>query len=808
MIGRMKKPLLSLLFISLFLYTQLAAQLNMSLVGRIDYQLTLNDVWGWVAPDGTEYALVGTKKGLSIVSLASPENPQEVAFVAGPESTWRDIKTWGSYAYVSNENSGGLHIIDLTNLPERVTDSFWTVSLEVLDGGNVPADADTLSSIHNLFIDEKGFAYLAGSNLNRGGALILDLTEDPIDPKLVGLGPNEYAHDIYTRNDRMYTSEIYEGLMGVYDVSNKSNVTLLGATKTPYEFTHNVWLSDDGKVAFTTDERFTAPVAAYDVSDPANIVELDQFRPAATLEEGSLPHNVHVWNDWLVISYYFDGGIIVDASRPENLVEVGNFDTFFQLDAGTGAWGAYPYLPSRLVLVTDTENGLFVLQPNYVRAAWLEGTVRDSLDNQPIHDVNVRILSDQINTESTDLLGGYKTGQALPGTFEVRFFKPSYLPAVRTANLQNGELTILDVKLLPAPIHSISGITLMDAGGSTIQDAQVIVEGEQGRFETITDEEGLFTFENIFQGTYDIYVGRWGYHPVKISQMTITRDTSLTVELPFGYQDDFFFDFGWQSMSEGEDVRGLWSRGEPRGTYRVDGTPSNPEFDIEGDLGDQAYVTGNRGGGVTTDDVDDGIVTLISPVMDLTTYADPVLSYYAWFYNSGGNNMPDDSLVVKLTNGVDTIILENIKESSSEWRPEKLDTLRNLIDITDQMQLIFITGDIDPTGHLVEAAVDFVRVREADQISPVGEEDLTAAPILVFPNPFRTSLTLDFQAWEAGPALQIEVYNQLGQRLQVISGVLPGERFQLVTGDWEAGVYYLRVRDQRGRARTLRVVRL
>ena len=69
------------------------AQLNMSLLSQVQYNESLNDVWGWAAPDGTEYAIVGLRNGVSIVSLEDPENAVEVAYVPGPSSTWRDIKT-------------------------------------------------------------------------------------------------------------------------------------------------------------------------------------------------------------------------------------------------------------------------------------------------------------------------------------------------------------------------------------------------------------------------------------------------------------------------------------------------------------------------------------------------------------------------------------------------------------------------------------------------------------------------------------------------------------------------------------------
>ena len=38
------------------------------------------------------------------------------------------------------------------------------------------------------------------------------------------------------------------------DVSNKTNPQVLGHHPTPNQFTHNIWVSDDGDFVFTTDE--------------------------------------------------------------------------------------------------------------------------------------------------------------------------------------------------------------------------------------------------------------------------------------------------------------------------------------------------------------------------------------------------------------------------------------------------------------------------------------------------------------------------------------------------------------------------
>jgi hypothetical protein len=82
---------------------------------------------------------------------------------------------------------------------------------------------------------------------------------------------------------------------------------------------------------------------------------------------GLIPHNAHVDGNHLVTSYYTFGCHVLDVEFPELPVLVAYYDTSPQF-SGTGyngAWGAYPYLPSGNILVSDIETGLWVLDPEY-----------------------------------------------------------------------------------------------------------------------------------------------------------------------------------------------------------------------------------------------------------------------------------------------------------------------------------------------------------------------------------------------------------------------------------------------------------
>ncbi len=410
------------------------AQQNLDLVGYLPYAAELSNIWGYVAPGGREYAVVGTFEGVSIVDLQDPENPVEVVFIPGPKSIWRELKVWGDHAYVTNETGGGLAIIDL---------------------GNLPLSADTTSyrgrglwTAHTLFIDSNGVAYVYGANIDNGGATMLDLTVDPESPVFLGAYTNRYVHDGFVRGDTLWAAEIKVGEFSVVDVSNKAAPVVLGSQKTPIGLTHNSWLSDDGATLAISEEYPAGNIVTYDVRDPSDINELGRFR--SNWETNIIPHNVYYLSDWLVTSYYRDGVTLTDASRPNNLVGTGFFDTSpFSSDGEfNGCWGVYPYLPSGLILASDIEEGLFILRPQYKRAAYLEGTVRESLTGIPRIYSRVEIMGTNARQFITDFTGEFRTGTADSGLFTVRVTASGCATALYPGiELIPGQVTILDAGL-------------------------------------------------------------------------------------------------------------------------------------------------------------------------------------------------------------------------------------------------------------------------------------------------------------------------------------------------------------------------
>lgn len=444
--------LLAALLCSLFYTNSIAQQLNITFLGRLEYQLApgtrLSNIGGYVDALGNEYALVGHPDGLSIVNVTDPVNPYQVFMVPTPNpgsnsNNWREVKTMGNYAYVVTEAGGGLQIIDLSDLPNSYQVKTWTG-----DG----AISGLLGQIHALHVDDN-HVYLYGTWSAANGGMVLADISDPWNPTYAGKYDQKYVHDGYVRADTVYAAQIYDGTVAIIDVSNKANPQVINTITTPTAFPHNTWLSDDSKTLFTTDENAGSFLTSYDVSDKMNITELDRIQSFAS--DSSIVHNTHILNDYAVNSWYTDGVTIVDAARPANMIETGYYD--FPPASGpntNGVWGVYPYLPSGNLVVSHRDSGLYILAPTYVRGAYLEGIVTDSITGLPISNVFVEILSTTAS-DFSKITGEYKTGTAIAGNFFVKFSKSGYQDKViSNVSVANGILTTLDVEMVPSTSSS------------------------------------------------------------------------------------------------------------------------------------------------------------------------------------------------------------------------------------------------------------------------------------------------------------------------------------------------------------------
>ncbi len=752
------------------------AQLNLDSISHVNYftlhTTMINDVWGYEDEMGNEYALVGTENGTSVVDISTPSNPVEVFWEPGMNSVWRDLKTYGDYAYVTTEAENGLLIIDLSPLPAStaLSTTYYTGPI-----------GDQWASAHNLYIDEFGYAYIFGANRDNGGVIILDVATDPLNPIEVGTFDTWYVHDGFVQNNIMYLGHILDGFISIVDISDKSNPVLLGTKATPSTFSHNIWASADGQYVYTTDEVSGAYLASYDVSDPTDIIEMDRIQSSPGA--GVIPHNTHVIGNHIVTSYYSDGVVVHDVTHPYNMIEVGNYDTYpGQTTSYDGCWGAYPYFTSGIVLATDRSEGLFILNPTYVQGAYLEGTVTNSVTTNPLDQVTIEIVGGN-QLGGTDNTGFYATGTVAGGTYDVTYSKVGYFPQTFSLPLVNGVITTQDVQLVPIQPYSIDVIVLEEGTGTPISNANVRLQHSLLPAEGMTNGIGEESLTLYYEDAYQVQVGKWGYYTHCSTQNIDNTTGSITVTLTPAIYDDFTFDFGW--ATSGTALTGMWERGVPNGTS----SGSAPAIDVDDDCSDYAYVTGNsENQSPNTDDVDLGIVTLISPVMDLTGYTEPYVNYSRWFYNEHGPGLIDDTLRVSVSNGIQTVEIDKIGKDPAtffQWIPVSI-RLSDHIAITSNMQFFFQTSDEEPNGNITEAGLDKFYILEEAELA-INEQELNYA---VYPNPFDHQLVIEGVQSEVA----YRIFSAEGQLVD--HGKLSATQHAIATSTFKTGIYFIHLNEK------------
>jgi len=316
---------------------------------------TYNEIWG-VVQGGREYAIIGSTMGTHIFDITDIANVDTAVFIPGAATgqslVHRDYHDYNGYLYiVADEDSqltlSTLQIVDLSYLP---------------DSAPVVYDSNVLfKNSHNIFIDTAtARLYVSGSRSPYKEMRVYDLTPDPLDPILID-SYDRGRHDVYVRNDTAYLNDGTSGLY-IVDFATPGNPIVEGTHPADSGYNHSGWLSEDGSVYALAYESFGFPINLLDVSDMSNITILSTI--SSGVNALSIPHNLIIRDTFLYASYYNDGLYIFDISDPVNPSIAGFYDTSTELHINgnyRGAWGVYPLLPSGLVLVSDMQNGLYVL---------------------------------------------------------------------------------------------------------------------------------------------------------------------------------------------------------------------------------------------------------------------------------------------------------------------------------------------------------------------------------------------------------------------------------------------------------------
>ncbi len=181
---------------------------------------------------------------------------------------------------------------------------------------------------------------------------------------------------------------------------------------------------------------------------------------------------------------------------------------------------------------------------------------------------------------------------------------------------------------------------------------------------------------------------------------------TLTVVL----EDDFEGETGW-TVENVDLTSGGWDRGVPVNCGRGD-----PPTDHDGS--GQAFLTDNRSSTCNTD-IDGGPTRLMSPLLDLTTVSDPILTYSRWFTN---DDLDADRMDVEISNdGGDTWVLVEVATGNDAVWVRRHIRITDYLAPTDQVMVRFSAVD-NPSNSITEAGVDAFRVASFQSVQ--GDFDL------------------------------------------------------------------------------------
>ncbi|MEY4119007.1 MAG: hypothetical protein RLZZ116_2335 [Planctomycetota bacterium] len=612
-----------------------------------------NSCWGYVAPNGAEFAIIGLSSGTAFVDITNPGAATLKAFITGPTSLWRDVRVFNGFCYAASEAGSGIQVMNIGRLH---IDGVVTLV------GTVLEPTATTAATHTLALDEvSGYLYRAGGGAT--GLRIYDLNVNPGAPTYVGAWSTVYVHEAQVKT---FTTGPYAGRQiafccggqnsgnvntGLYvvDVTNKAAPVQLSYTTYPNaRYCHQGWLDEQQQYFYINDELDEGNTVTVTTTIVLDVTNLSAPTFAGTFTNGNaaVGHNLFVRGSLLYEANYRSGMRVFDLSVSRlNPPEKAFFDTFPGSDTAqfNGLWNIWPFFPSGTVIGSDIERGLFV---------W---TIQDPF--------------------------------------------ATYSVAAPPATINPAGGSTVNVTIAPignAVLNPASASMTTTWGTSSVTSALTSLGGNnyRGTFPAIpclTTANYSFQIQNS-AGATDI-------DPATRSALAVISQTTI-VNSEFETAD------GWVGGAAGDTATaGIWTRVDPVGTI------AQPELDhsVSGTI---CWVTGQGvvGGADGAADVDGGITTLLSPIYNLTSIDDPVIEYWYWYSNNQGGAPNADSMPIQISadGGTTWVTMLDLATSNNTWSRHQW-RVRDFITPTANVRVRFVARDL-ATGSLVEAAIDDFKI--------------------------------------------------------------------------------------------------
>lgn len=360
----------------------LLAQLTLAELGASGATIKGNEHWGWTDPlTGRDYVLFGLTNATAFVDITERANPRYLGLLPSHQgvSPYRDIAVYGNTAYIvaDSPTQHGLQVFDLRQL-RAVTNPPLTFSETAHYAGFVAG--------HSLWMNEAtGYLYVFRSvgDACQNGVHVVNVN-NPLQPSFAGcfaqndtpLSTGECL--VYDGPDTDYTSHemcfvASDNNVSIFDVTNKNQpVRVTSFTYPGIARAHQGDLTADLRywlLGDMEDEHHTGAntrTYAFDITDLDQPVVLGHFSHGTF----AIDHDLQIVGTRVFQANWRAGLRILDISSLPGLGfrQLAYFDTVPGSDS-TGHTGAFaPYVwPDGVVTVSDTESGLFILQPTIDR---------------------------------------------------------------------------------------------------------------------------------------------------------------------------------------------------------------------------------------------------------------------------------------------------------------------------------------------------------------------------------------------------------------------------------------------------------
>jgi hypothetical protein len=453
----------------------------------------------------------------------------------------------------------------------------------------------------------------------------------------------------------------------------------------------------------------------------------------------------------------------------------------------------------------------------------LQATAVDGNEGQAFTDVLLDVL--QADDDDDDLMNGTPNaleiieGFSIHGITLFSYATVDHLPLFFSAAEQVIEIEAEVDIIFPYNLY-FEGVYLKYRTNTSEDYSEMLMEENSEFFTAELSALPPGTVVEYYLEIRDVFGGISGVTPFAANKLS---NSNLPYYIIVGCyphlvnDSDEYAELGdWQLGSPTDNATtGEWEETIPVGSFSEVGVSSTmvaPQLDHTVGFGGFCFLTGVSPGsdaGIGANDVDAGHTTLLSPVMDLTQYENPVFSYWRWFANApaSGANPGSDWWQVEISSdgGNSWQYLENTLQQDISWRRNAF-RVSDYLDVTDEFQMRFIASDSTTIGEyldggsLIEAALDDIVLYDViPPIDDVQAPSIHNAVVGLSPNPASDNISITGGL----PNSTIRIFDMKGQ--MVYKGKISQDGIMTISvNDFSTGMYSAQMTDSQSRNASLK----